>query len=327
MRFFIAGLGSMGKRRIRNLQALGYHDIIGYDIRDDRKKEAEEKYNIKTLDSYNHINFNDFDAMIVSVPPDVHNEYLNLAIIHKKPVFVEASVILSGLKEINRLAKKNKVLIAPSCTLKFHPAIKIIKKIVISKEYGKITNFVYHSGQYLPDWHPWERVTDYYVHKKETGGGREIVPFELTWIVDILGFPKRIIGFFGKTMDVGAPIDDTYAISLDFNGIYGLLLVDVVSRYATRHLTVNLEKGQIVWNWDEQCVWLYDSNKKIWNQKQYQKGKSVEGYNSNIIEDMYIEEIQAFINAIKGTGVFSNSLDDDINVLEQLYKMEQEVIT
>lgn len=327
MRFFIAGLGSMGKRRIRNLQALGYHDIMGYDIRDDRKKEAEEKYNIKTLDSYNHINFNDFDAMIISVPPDVHNEYLNLAIIHEKPVFVEASVILSGLKEINRLAKKNKVLVAPSCTLKFHPAIKIIKNIVISKEYGKITNFVYHSGQYLPDWHPWERVTDYYVHKKETGGGREIVPFELTWIVDILGFPKRMIGFFGKTMDVGAPIDDTYAISLDFNGIYGLLLVDVVSRYATRHLTVNLEKGQIVWKWDEQCVWLYDSNKKIWNQKQYQQGTSVEGYNSNIIEDMYIEEIQAFINAIKGTGVFSNSLEDDIKVLEQLYKMEQEVIT
>lgn len=327
MRFFIAGLGSMGKRRIRNLQALGFDEIIGYDIRNDRNKEAKEKYNIKIVDNFECIDFNDIDAMIVSVPPDVHNEYLNLAIIHKKPVFVEASIILSGLKEINRLAKKNKVLIAPSCTLKFHPAIKIIKKIVISKEYGKITNFVYHSGQYLPDWHPWERVTDFYVHKKETGGGREIVPFELTWIVDILGFPKRIIGFFGKTMDVGAPIDDTYAISLDFNGIYGLLLVDVVSRYATRHLTVNLEKGQIVWKWDEQCVWLYDSNKKIWKQTQYQQGKSVEGYNSNIIEDMYIEEIQAFINAIKGTGVFSNSLDDDIKVLEQLYKMEQEVIT
>ena len=326
MRFFIAGLGSMGKRRIRNLQALGYSDITGYDIKDERNKEAEEKYHIKTVNRYDTIQFNDFDAMIVSVPPDVHTIYLEQAVINKKPVFVEASVILSGLKEIDILAKKNEVLVAPSCTLKFHPAIKIIKEIVQSKKYGKITNFVYHSGQYLPDWHPWERVTDYYVSKKETGGGREIVPFELTWIVDILGSPRRITGFYGKTMDVGANIDDTYAISLDFNGIYGLLLVDVVSRYATRRFTMNLEKGQIIWKWDEQCVRLYDSDKKIWNQTQYPRGKSVEGYNSNIIEDMYIEEIQAFINAMKGTGIFSNSLEDDISVLEQLYKMEKEVI-
>jgi predicted dehydrogenase len=327
MRIFIAGLGSMGKRRIRNLQALGFNEIIGYDIRADRNKESEQKYHIKTWDTYQNIDYDEFDAMIISVPPDVHNKYLKQAINHKKPVFVEASVILSGLKEINTHAKKNKVLIAPSCTLKFHPAIKIIKDIVTSKKYGKITNFMYHSGQYLPDWHPWERVTEYYVSKKKTGGGREIVPFELTWIVDVVGCPKRITGFYGKTMNVGAKIDDTYALSLDFNGMYGLLLIDVVSRYATRRLTMNLEQGQLLWNWDEPCIRLYDVNTKMWNQQQYQQGKSVEGYNRNIIEDMYIDEIQAFINLIKGTGDFPNSLCDDIQILEQLYKMENEVIT
>jgi len=98
MRFFIAGLGSMGKRRIRNLQALGYRDIIGYDIRDDRNKEAEEKYHIQTLDTNEDIAYDDFDAMIVSVPPDVHNLYVAQAVVYKKPVFVEASVILAGLK-------------------------------------------------------------------------------------------------------------------------------------------------------------------------------------------------------------------------------------
>lgn len=326
MKFFVAGLGSMGKRRIRNLHALGYRDILGYDIRHDRILEAKKKYNIKSIKKYEAIQYEDLDAMIVSVPPDVHNTYLNQAIQLRIPVFVEASVILSGLQGINKSAKNNNILIAPSCTLKFHPAMKIIKDIVQNKDYGKMTNFIYHSGQYLPDWHPWEQVTEYYVSKKETGGGREIVPFELTWIVDILGIPERITGFYGKTMDVGAEIDDTYAISLDFQGTYGLLLVDVVSRYATRRLTMNFEKAQLVWKWEEQCIWLYESDKKAWRQQQYHQGKSAEGYNSNIIEEMYIEEIQAFINAIKGTGVFPNSLDDDIAVLKQLYKLEKEVI-
>jgi predicted dehydrogenase len=327
MRFFIGGLGSMGKRRIRNLQALGFHDIIGFDIRADRNREAKKKYHIQIWETYQDIDYESFDAMIISVPPDVHNKYLKQAIRHKKPAFVEASVILSGLKDLNTQAKQRKVPIAPSCTLKFHPAVKIIKEIVQNKKYGKITNFVYHSGQYLPDWHPWERVTDYYVSKKATGGGREIVPFELTWITDIVGFPRRITGFYGKTMNVGANIDDSYVISLDFNKKYGLLLVDVVSRYATRRLTMNFEKGQLLWNWDDPCIRFYDVDKNIWDQFQYQQGKSVEGYNRNIIEEMYIEEIQAFINLVRGTGDFPNSLDDDIRVLEQLYKMENEVIT
>ena len=49
LRFFIVGLGSMGKRRIRNLQANGEKDIVGFDIRPDRNAEAKEKYGIKTV--------------------------------------------------------------------------------------------------------------------------------------------------------------------------------------------------------------------------------------------------------------------------------------
>ena len=49
-------------------------------------------------------------------------------------------------------------------------------------------------GSILPDWHTYEDVSEYYVSKKETGGGREIVPFELTWITLVLGFPKRVVG-------------------------------------------------------------------------------------------------------------------------------------
>jgi predicted dehydrogenase len=322
MRFFIVGLGSMGKRRIRNLQYLKAGEIVGYDIRDDRNKEAEEKYNIGTIDSIDSIDPADFDAIIISTPPDTHNEYLKLAIKNKKPAFVEASVILEGLTKINEIANKNDVLIAPSCTLRFHPGIRIIKEIVKSARYGKVTNFSYHSGQYLPDWHPWERVKDYYVSKKETGGGREIVPFELTWIVDVLGFPKDITGFYGRTMDVGARIDDTYVISLDFGTMYGNLLVDVTSRYATRCLILNMEQGQIIWKWDDDYVRLFDAKKKKWVKQGYHKGESAADYNENIIEEMYIEEMQSFIDAIKRKGVFPNSLDDDIKVLSQLYKME-----
>jgi len=322
MKFLIIGLGSMGKRRIRCLKSLGYESIVSYDLREDRKNEVMGKYEVDVIRNIDSATLNKIDAIIISTPPDKHNEYIRLAIENKKPTFVEASVILEELEELNNLAKKLGVFIAPSCTMKFHPAIRDIKNIVISRQYGKVTNFTYHSGQYLPDWHPWENVQDFYVGRKETGGCREIVPFELTWIVDIMGFPTKFTGFYGKTMDVGADIEDTYVISLDFGGAYVNLTVDITSRYATRSLLMNMERGQILWRWDDNVIKLYDAINQKWFHYDYPEGQTVEGYNKNIIEDMYTEEIKSFINAVEGKSTFPNSLDEDIQVLKLLYRLE-----
>jgi len=319
----VVGLGSMGKRRIRCLKRLGFESMIAYDLRKDRREEAKEKYKVGVVSNLDKAVLDKIDALTISTPPDKHNQYIRLAIENKKPAFVEASVILQGLAELNSLAKKQHVLIAPSCTVRFHPAIKDIRDIVASAQYGKVTNFSYHSGQYLPDWHPWGNIRDFYAGKKETGGSREIVPFELTWIVDIMGFPKKITGFYGKTTDLGVDIDDTYAISLDFGGAYGNLTVDVTSRYATRSLILNMERGQILWRWDEGVVKLYDGMTQRWINYYYPQGQTVEGYNKNIIEDMYVEETQSFISAVEGKSQFPNSLDDDIKILKLLYKLER----
>ena len=134
-----------------------------------------------------------------------------------------AKMIMS--EDVVKIKEENKqnIFVAPSCTMTFHPMIKKIKEIVKSEEYGKVCNFSYHSGQYLPDWHPWENVNDFYVSNRKTGGAREIVPFELTWIVDILGFPKAIKGYYRKTTDLGCDIEDSYVCSIDYGNILGSL--------------------------------------------------------------------------------------------------------
>jgi len=318
MKFLIIGLGSMGRRRIRNLRALGEKKIVGFDIRQSLRKKIEKEFGITTTGNVDSINLDEIDALIISTPPDSHSEWIEFAIDKRKPAFVEASVILKNLEKLNARAKKEKVLITPSCTLRFHPAIKLIKKIVLSNKYGKITNFSYHLGQYLPDWHPWEKVGDSYTGKKETSGVREMVAFELTWLTNIAGKPKQITGLHGKTIDLGVDIDDTYSIALAFDGAYGAMLIDTTSRYAIRNLILNMEKAQLMWRWDQQKVKLYDIDKKLWQELPLPTGKSADGYNENITEEMYEEEIRAFITAVKKEGQFPNSLDDDIGVLKLL---------
>ncbi len=324
MKFLIIGLGSMGKRRIRNLNALGYssNQIYGFDVRNDRLAEVESTYKINLLKELDEEAWKIVNCVIISTPPDKHLPYLWEAAKHGLPMFVEASVILEGLDELQMYAEDKKILIAPSCTMRFHPSIQIIKEIVHSKKYGKITSYYYISGQFLPDWHPWEHIKDFYASQRATGGCREIVPYELTWMVDIFGFPEEISGFNSKTSSLEADIDDVYVINLKHKDFLGSLNVDVVARHATRLLILNMEEGQILWDWNTKQVKLYDAIEKRWIIYHEPEGTSAEGYVKNIVEEMYIGEIQTFIKSIESGTPFPNTLQDDIKVLELLNLVE-----
>ena len=321
MKFLVVGLGSMGKRRVRCLQALGYTEIVGYDPRKDRQLESHSKYSIELINSLDQVELSEFDAFIISTPPDKHLQYAKLAIDNNKPAFIEASVLLDEVKAIKTHNKKG-VFMAPSCTLRFHPMIKDLTSIIKSAKYGKVTNFTYHSGQYLPDWHPWEKVNDFYVSNRITGGACEIVPFELTWIVDTIGWPNEVKGVFGKTIDFGASIEDTYAFILKYSDKIGSVMVDVASRYATRNLIVNLEKAQIQWRWDDAFFRIYESGVNRWITVNQPEFSSSTGYNKNIGEAMYVDEIDSFVKGIESAIYFPNSIDSDIKVLELLNKIE-----
>jgi predicted dehydrogenase len=312
----------MGKRRIRCLAALGFSDIVGVDFREDRRRDAEAAASIRTAERMDASLLAGTDAVIISTPPDHHIEYLRAAIEAGKPAFVEASVIDNGLAEVDSVARQKGIVVAPSCTLRFHPAVQQIESLVTSGALGKVVNFSYHSGQYLPDWHPWERVADYYVSNPATGGAREIVPFELTWLTHVFGWPSRVRGERAATMDVGAPIDDTYALILGYAEMIGVMIVDVVARAAVRRLLVNLERGQIAWDWAENAVRVYEAESQRWAAHALPEPKAAAGYNKNIAEQMYIDEVAAFVDAITGRRSFPNTLSDDIKVLKLLYQAE-----
>ncbi len=323
MKLLQIGLGSMGKRRLRNMTALGEADIIAFDLKEDRRALAEKGFGIRTVGELTPELLAEREAYIISTPPDYHTPYMEKAIEYGRPAFVEASVLSSGLRELDAAAKAAGVLIAPSCTLRFHPSVKAIRDIVTSGRFGKVTSFDYYMGQYLPDWHPWEDVRTFYVGKRETSASREMVPFELTWLVDVVGWPREAVGFLGQTLDMGVDIDDTYAIALRGEGWIGSITVDVVARYALRSLVLNLEGAQVQWRWDEKVVKVYDAETREWTEiVEPETVAAAAGYNANIIEQMYIDEMDAFRRAVAGSAPFPSTLADDITVLGILEAVE-----
>lgn len=326
MKFFIIGLGSMGKRRIRCLKALGYENIFGFDKREDRRKEVEAAYHIKTFAdaelAFREVNP---DAVIISVPPDVHHLYMEMAIARGCHFFVEASVVDTNMEAIKKKLAGLSLVAAPSATMLFHPSIREIEHILQQGVLGKISNVIYHCGQYLPDWHTYEKVSDYYVSNPLTGGAREIVPFELSWLTQLLGFPSKVCAQVRKTINIeGAEdIDDTYNMLFDYGTFLAAMTIDVVSRYATRRLVLNGDQKQLLWDWNEKVVKIYDPVKGEWDREEYKMNEAASGYNQNIGENMYIEELKCFIDAIEENRPFINTIENDHRVLKLLYACEE----
>lgn len=326
MKAIVIGLGSMGKRRIRCLQALGVHDISGVDTRFERREEASKKYGIATFASTAEVwSAGKPQVAIISLPPKLHVMAMRECIQERIPFFVEASVVDEGLNEVVEDVKKIGLIAAPSTTLRFHPAIAEIFRIVKEGRLGKISNVLMHSGQFLPDWHAYEPVSDYYVSDPATGGAREIVPFEMTWFTELFGFPRRVAAMYRKTIDIpGAEyIDDTYNCLLDYRTFLASVTVDVVSRHATRKLIINGDKGQLVWSWDESTIRFFDANNSSWLDIDYVIENAEPGYNKNIGESMYVDEIRAFLDAVDGKADFPNTLSKDHQVLRLLYAIER----
>lgn len=324
--FLIIGLGSMGKRRIRCLRAINEKFIIyGFDKNKIRQKKVCSEYSILSICDLNKIESLNLYSILICTSPESHYEYMKLALRYKVHAFIEAGVHNIKHLRINEKAKEKNIILAPSCTMLYHPAIIEIKKIYDSNNFGRFLNMTYCSGQYLPDWHPYESVSNYYVSKKDTGGAREIVPFELTWITKIFGFPEKVIGKVKKTTNIkGAEtIDDTYFIILEYKSSMINLNVDVISRKATRNLILNFENGQINWDWNNKYLKSYNSNNNKDSLIKYEVS-NFKGYNKNISEKMYQDEISSFLSSIDNSEIkYPNSLENDFRVINLLLEVEK----
>jgi len=109
MKALVIGLGSMGKRRIRCLKALGVQEIVGFDLRSDRREECVSKYGIQLADTITPDYIKNFDFTIISVPPDHHFKYMSQSLMAGRHFFVEASVLDEGFKQMEEQAKAVKI--------------------------------------------------------------------------------------------------------------------------------------------------------------------------------------------------------------------------
>lgn len=322
MRILVVGLGSMGRRRVRNLTHLGGHEIAGFEPQAERGAEVAKEAGIEVFGTIEDGLAWGPEALVISTPPDHHAEYALAASRAGLPFFTEASVVTAGMEEVIAAARESGVVAAPSCTMRWHPAYQVLRRRIEEGAIGKPLAFTHHVGQYLPDWHPWEDYRTFYVAKRETGAAREIVPFELNWLTGLFGDLVELNGFAAKLSSLEADIDDIYSTLLAFDsGVQGSMTIEVISRPAIRLARIVGEEGTLCWDWTNKRVLEWTAGAEDW--VEHADPPPVQGPGGEwVAENMYIEEMAGYLRAIEGQEAWPLSLEADHRLLRALEQLE-----
>lgn len=324
MNIVVIGLGSMGKRRIRLLQKYDNSmKIIGVDCDKERRKQIENQSHIITYADIEAVyKMENVDCAFIASSPLSHADLINKCLRFDWHVFTEINLVNTLYEENVELAREKNRTLFLSSTFLYRREIEFIKQKV-KRCHNKI-NYLYHTGQYLPDWHPWESYKDFFVGNKETNGCRELMAIEFPWIIDIFGKIERFTVISSKVSSLEINCADSYMLMFEHEGgNKGAVALDVVSRKASRNLEVFGEELYLTWDGTPKGLRCYDyENRTDVEISLYKDVERNMNYCETIIEDAYFYEIVNFFHVINGVETAKYSFSKDVDVLKLIEEIE-----
>ena len=323
-RILVVGLGSMGKRRIRLLLEIDPDlQISGIDSNPDRRKEVQDLFGIPCYAEIREcVEKTSPEAGFVCTSPLSHRTIIMELLGFHLHVFTEINLVPDGYLEMMKLAEENGVNLFLSSTFLYRNDVRYMIKECNARE--KL-DYIIHTGQYLPDWHPWEDYKNYFVGNARTNGIREILAIDLPWILAAFGKVTDIHVRSSKSSSLEINYDDNYIISMEHeNGSKGVFVCDLISRCAGRSAEIISEDLHLFWHGTPDSLQQYDiESKQLLQVNTYLEEIDHQvAYASNIIENAYKEEIRTFFGIVEGTVTAPYSMQDDLYTLEVINKIE-----
>ncbi len=325
MRVLVVGLGSMGKRRIRLMQAF-FPDIAlcGVDARPERREEAAKHFSIPCYDSISLAAAAWTPTVgFVCTSPLSHAAIITELLQLQLHVFTEINLVDDGYDRNVELAQQNGLVLFLSSTPLYRREVFYIADTV-QNTVGPLV-YRYHVGQYLPDWHPWENYQDFFVGDRRTNGCREIFAIELPWLQAAFGDILSVHTTRQQLTSLQIDYPDSYFVTVQHaSGAVGQLAVDIVSRKAVRAFELVGEQLFLQWNGTPDSLTNYDfiASKQDIIIDLYETVTRDDRYADNIIENAYVDELAAFFDRIAGQPVRQHTFAADKGILAWIDQIE-----
>jgi predicted dehydrogenase len=295
MKFLICGLGSIGRRHLRNLRQLGEQEIILYRTR------------LSTLPDEDLAGFTVFtdldealkqkpDGVIISNPSALHIPVALAAAKAGAHLLIEKPVShnLEGIAELAEVMKQQGTRALVGFHFRYHPVLREIKAELESDTLGKPLSASAHWGEYLPGWHPYEDYRKAYAGRADLGGG---VTLTLSHPIDylhwLLGEVKAVSATLSKLSRLEIDVEDNAEITLHFaEGAIGQLHLDYYQRPTRHTLEIRCTEGTIDWDNSNGTAKVYQASTDS-----CREFTLPEGFERN---DLFLAEMRHFIEVIQG---------------------------
>ncbi|MBK8781492.1 MAG: Gfo/Idh/MocA family oxidoreductase [Anaerolineales bacterium] len=333
MKYLIAGLGSVGRRHMRNLIALGEKDIVLYRTRKATMPEDElAGYPVET-DLLEALKKHKPDAVIVANPTSLHLQTAVPAAEAGCHILLEKP-ISGSLEEISQLESAvqksgSKVLVAYQ--FRFHPGMLHAKKLISDGEIGRVISAHVHFGEYLPAWHPWEDYRQGYAARADLGGGVVLTQcHSLDYLPWLVGKVKSVWGFTGKISDLEVDVEDTAEIGLRFeSGALGNLHLDFNQQPPAHRFEVIGTKGTIKWDLSDGATRIYrasaeslaiSTGRDIKAGGEWEAYPLPEGWERNV---MFLDQMKHFVDVVNGKAEPICPLEDGVRAMKLIFAVHE----
>lgn len=296
MKICMVGLGSIGKKHIRNLSATLQERNITYTIDALRNGKSVLPDEITCL--LTHVYYDaeelpdDYDIIFITNPTSRHFHAIRQVSGKTKAMFIEKPLFQDAHYALQDLHLKPDGVYYIACPLRHKAILQYVKRLVERGE--KIYAARVISTSYLPEWRPGTDYRKVYSARKELGGGVTLdLIHEWDYLSYLFGLPGKVYNIRGHYSELELDSDDLSIYIADYGDKTVEVHLDYIGRKPERRLELYCRD--------------YRMDVDIMNnQIRYYGGKQ------EIIEfaseDMYRNEMHYFIDLIEGKTENMNSV-------------------
>lgn len=293
-RVLVVGCGSIGRRHIRNLRALGIRDFILCDTSEESLKAASVGLENPVLTTkFKSALLQGPGAAVICTPSSLHLQMALELARHGVHLLIEKplSDTLEGIEELERAVEERGLVAMMAMCYRFHPVFQQVKSLIMSEVVGKIYHVNYFGGHYLPDWHPNADYRMEYAARKKLGGGVILTSIHgLDNIRWLFGEVEEAHAFVDKVSDLEMDVEDlATAIFRLRGGIYVNWQTDFLQRANQHRMVIAGSRGTIRADFLTGVVETYSTELGQW-------------YSGRVafqVNDMYESEARHFFDCIE----------------------------
>jgi predicted dehydrogenase len=229
---------------------------------------------------------------------------------------------LDGIDLLKKKVESKKLTTMVGYQTRFHPCYKLVKNILSENKYGGIVSAGFEWGTYLPYHHPYEDYRQSYAAKRKLGGGVVLgLIHEIDIICSFWGQPEELSAMGGKFSALEMDAEDTVSAHMTFKDGNRKFPVSLFLSYAQtkeiRKFKIQLDRATVFCDLLENTIDVFDEKGQSVKRKSYPRLKK---------NDLFLEEIDEFISAVREKRKPLVSLDDGIESLNLAIKIKEAII-